>query len=124
MTSTTTRRAAIGAIAAAAAIPSTVIAAAAGTAPDPIFAAIDAWREAAEFTERCNEQDEIDRAADAAHELAVAMAETMPTTILGCAALIEAVLKDDFLGDIGWHGAALGAIPKSLRAIVAGRTPS
>jgi hypothetical protein len=93
-------------------------------ADDPIFAAIDALKKADhEYTETYLDY-EGDSWRDAYPDLAgvydaacLAMAETVPTTVAGAAALLGVYCDDDpwFAGSRSWHEPALRNLPTPWR---------
>lgn len=120
----TTRRHALAVIASAAAIaPTAAIAATQASAePDPIFAAVAAWREAGRaHDEACDRSNDVPKDTfHAYHATAMAMAETVPTTMLGLAALLEITAHDNEGGDAPWQTVAIWSVAKALRTAAGG----
>jgi hypothetical protein len=91
MTGTTSRRAMLAGIAATPAIAAASVAVAGSSTPDPIFAAIENYRQADErHCQACYESDEAaDEAGEVSYQAMWRMAETVPTTAAGALAVLR-----------------------------------
>ena len=100
-------------VASAAALPALSVPAAAVAAcaePDPIFAAIEQWKEACAIEQACKDARDyenlprLEQAAEAAENERIntvyAVFETVPTTLVGMRAKIDFAFSEDYITDL------------------------